>query len=157
MMTNLKIQVVNSIFEVMETMFFLAAEEQQKSSSKDSALFEFSDLKACCIDFSGGFSGKIYLVAPLALLRLMTEYFLGEKGDNLTDEHIDGTFTEALNMIAGNALRKLDDQPYMGLGLPKLVDPSQVMNIEDYAFFNTVDGPMASFFELTSPDENHKK
>jgi len=132
----------------METMFFLTVEEKQEVTAKDSGLFDLIDLKTCCIDFSGDFSGKIYLVAPVSLLRPMTQYFLGEEDENLTDEHINGTLKEALNMVSGNALRKLDDKSYMGLGLPELVDPSVIMDIKDYVIFDTTDGIMASFFTL---------
>ncbi len=113
------IQVVNSIFEVMETMFFLTLEEL-KEDGMDAPL-DLDSFKTSAITFSGDFSGTIFLQVPQSLLETMTENFLGQDVDTLSMDHVDGTLKEALNMVAGSALTRVDNAVYMGLGIPEIV------------------------------------
>lgn len=116
-------QVTRSIFEVMETMFFLTLEEQAGNGQVNPPAGK-GVLKTSAITFSGAFSGTIFLSIPCPLLKNMTENFLGQDIDTLTDAHVDGTLKEALNMIAGSALTRVDNTAYMGLGIPEIVPPA---------------------------------
>lgn len=146
MKKTLMTQVTNSIFEVMETMFFFIVEEKQDTGDNLMGLFEPSTLKACAIDFSGSVSGKIYLLIPSNVLSAMTVNFMGQDADS--EELLEGTLKEALNMIAGSALTKVEKESYMGLGIPEIVAPADLIPDAEFAAFDTEQGPIASFVVL---------
>ncbi len=148
MKKNLIQTVTNSIFEVMETMFFFTVEEKKNMGQELSSVFDIQSLRACKITFSGDQSGAIFLMVPRIVLIPMTQNFMGEDGDQLSDELTDGTLKEALNMIAGSALTQLDKESYMGLGIPEMVDPETLVLEPDAVIFNTGQGVMASFVQL---------
>ncbi|MCG8637752.1 MAG: chemotaxis protein CheX [Desulfobacterales bacterium] len=134
MMTQMMTQVTNSIFEVMETMFFLTLEKQKQPVPDPMAL---DRIKTAAITFSGEFSGTIFLGIPEPLLRTMTENLMGEDIETLTPDHVDGTLKEALNMIAGSTLTRVDDKAYMGLGIPEVVSPPAPDDIDDTVILST--------------------
>lgn len=136
MKTELMTQVTNSIFDVMETMFFLTL-EKHKDSGPDSQSPDPSAMKAAAITFSGDVSGTIYLCIPAPLLQTMTENLMGQDIDTLTPEHVDGTLKEALNMIAGGAMTRIDDTAYMGLGIPEIVPVPGPGDIDETVMLNT--------------------
>jgi len=126
MKTTLMRQVTNSIFEVMETMFFMTLEEIDSSQGQARRA---NDTLASSISFSGEFSGNIFLEIPESLLETMTENFMGQGPETRSREYSEGTLKEALNMVAGNALTRVDETVYMGLGIPQIVgcpDPCDV-------------------------------
>lgn len=141
--------VTNSIFEVMETMFYLTLEEKKNMGGDLSAIFDIKSLKSCEISFSGDHKGKIYLMVPQNLLIPMTQNFMGEDKEDLPTELTDGTLKEALNMIAGNALTLLNKESYMGLGIPEMTDSADIQFNEDGGLvFNAGDGYLASLIEV---------
>lgn len=144
----LMLQVKDSIFNVMETMFYFTVEEKKQNVSDLFSLFDRNSLKACAIKFSGTFSGTIFLLIPLNVLTAMTHNFLGQDSDHISEAHTDGTLTEALNMIAGEALTKLDAKSYIGLGIPELIDPATISPDDTAVVFNTKKGMIASFILL---------
>ncbi len=150
MKKTLMTQVTNSIFDVMETMFYFTLEEKKDSGDELSGLFDLEPLKACSIDFSGDSSGTIYLLVPLNVLTAMTRNFMGEDEDPASDALLEGTLKEALNMIAGSALTKVNKESYMGLGIPEMVDPGMIEAQKEFAAFNTQEGVIASFVRLNN-------
>lgn len=148
MKKTLMTQVTNSIFEVMETMFYFMVEEKQEPGDDLMALLDLSTLKACSIDFSGTVSGKIFLLIPSNILSAMTVNFMGQEADS--EELLEGTLKEALNMVAGSALTKVDKESYMGLGIPELVDPADLDPGEEFSAFDTDQGVIASFIRLNA-------
>ncbi len=134
MKTQLMTQVTNSIFEVMETMFFLTLEKQKQPVPETPSS---DQTKTAAITFSGDFSGTIFLGIPEPLLRTMTENLMGEDINTLTQDHVDGTLKEALNMIAGSALTRVDDKAYMGLGIPEIVTPPEPGDVDETVVLNT--------------------
>lgn len=148
MKKTLMLNVTNSIFEVMETMFYFTMEKKNKASSDLSDLFDIQSMRACRVTFSGQFSGAILLLIPKNVLGTMTQNFLGEDSDNLSEELTDGTLKEALNMIAGSALTKFDEKSYMGLGIPEMVEPATLSLDEESVIFNTGEGLIVSFIEI---------
>ena len=141
-------QVTNSIFEVMETMFYITAEEKKDVPQDKFSLFNLDSLKAGRISCSGKFSGAIFLLMPSNVLISMTHNFLGEDKEQLSDDLIEGTLKEALNMIAGNALTKMDEQSYTGLGIPELINPADISPDDSTVIFDTTEGMMAAHVEL---------
>ncbi len=75
---------------------------------------------------------------------------MGQNIDSLTDEDLDGTLKEALNMIAGSALTKVDEKSYMGLGIPEMIDASKIKINDDAVAIDTSDGSMAFMVEMDS-------
>ena len=130
MKTTLMAQVTNSIFEVMETMFFMTLEELNASGSQRLPQ-PAGEMIASAISFSGKFSGTIFLEIPLHLLETMTENFMGQEMESLSREYTEGTLKEALNMVAGNALTRMDPSVYMGLGIPQIVPSPAPDGVDD--------------------------
>lgn len=147
MKTTLMEKVRNSIFEVMETMFFLAVEDKEMGPSP-SDKFDLQTLRSCRITFSGDPAGTIYFTVPQNVLETMTVNFMGEDNKDLTQEHTDGTLKEALNMIAGSALTQLNKEDYMGLGIPEMIDSNSFFSVPDGAIFDTGEGYIAVLIEL---------
>ena len=144
MMQSLTEQTTASTFEVMETMFFLPVEQNPRISIEDSGLCDPEEVRAAGISFSGTVSsGRIRIFIPEKLLCMMAENLMGLNTEEVTSEDTAGTLTEALNMIAGNALRKIDDRFSSHLGLPESIDPSELKNTRNPLIFETIGGRMA--------------
>jgi len=120
-MTNLMTQITVSISEVMETMFYITVEPRDGNITiETSGLLESGKIEAATITFHGIFSGTIALIIPVNLLIIMAENFMGERRQYLTEEHLEGTLKEALNMLAGNAFSKIDSRSSFCLGVPEI-------------------------------------
>ncbi len=148
MKKTLMTQVMNSIFEVMETMFFFTTEENKEVPVNFSKVFDLETVKACQITFSGKQSGSIFLLIPMNVLQHITSNFLGQDSSTLNDDYLDGTLKEALNMIAGSALTKVDETSYMGLGIPDMVDASKITINDNAKMIDTPDGSIAFVVEM---------
>lgn len=109
-----------SISEVMETMFFLPVEEGETKPLSALGSKDLIDFGCTALSFSGEkISGRLVMGVSKTLLTEMTENFMGELEDNLKPEHLTGTLKEMLNMVCGNALRKLDAKDLFELGIPE--------------------------------------
>ncbi|MDD9302399.1 MAG: chemotaxis protein CheX [Desulfobacter sp.] len=107
-------------------------------------------MKTAAASFSGNFSGSIFLSIPPSLLNTMTENFMGQDISTLSEAHVDGTLKEALNMIAGNALTRVDNTSYMGLGIPEILsDPGQD-NTDASVTLHTLDDILIARVKLNS-------
>ncbi len=147
MKTQMMTQVTNSIFEVMETMFFLTL-EKTKAPVPETLSSDQSSMKTAAITFSGDFSGTIFLGIPEPLLRTMTENLMGQDIDTLTPDHVDGTLKEALNMVAGSALTRIDKTVYMGLGIPEIVSPPAPDDIDETVVLSTTQDLLVAHVKL---------
>ena len=155
--THLMKMMTTSISEVMETMFFTPVEPQEARNLEACEFLKQANIQACTITFSGSFSGQLFIFVPASLLSILTENFMGEPEDTLTEEYLTGTLKETLNMIAGNTFSKIDPNASFGLGVPE-IDPklyetlyhSAVTEEKRSTFFavNTMDGEMAVGFRL---------
>ncbi len=126
-MSSLMNQIVISISEVMETMFYILVQPRDGYTTvgespllKSNGTYGSESIESAIITFHGTFSGTIALIVPENLLIIMTENFMGEKRQNLTDEHLEGTLKEALNMLAGNTFSKIDSELSFCLGVPEI-------------------------------------
>lgn len=161
-MNHLMTQMMTSISEVMETMFYIPVEPREIESIETSGFLDVQEIQACRITFSGPFSGKIYLLLPQSLLTVITENFMGESQEHLTAEHLTGTLMEILNMMAGNTFSKIDQSSSFGLGVPEtgeqFIDElcrgkggslSPDKNLSGNSIIiDTMDGPMAAAVQL---------
>ena len=118
--THLMRMMTTSISEVMETMFFTPVEPQKARSLEGCGFLKDSNIRACAITFSGSFAGQLFIFVPESLLSILTENFMGEPKDTLTEEYLVGTLKETLNMIAGNTFSKIDPNASFGLGIPEM-------------------------------------
>jgi CheY-specific phosphatase CheX len=125
MKTQLMKTMTTSISEVMETMFFLPVEFGQTAVLSRTGLDD-KDILVCRLAFSGDICGHVILAAPEPLIREMAENFMGEPRDQLTQDHLTGTLMELLNMVCGNALRYTPANTPFELGIPEMIDPSEI-------------------------------
>ncbi len=157
MMQNLMEQTATSTSEVMETMFFLPVEQNPGISIEESGLCGPEEVRAAGISFSGAVSGRIRIFIPKTLLRMMAGNFMGLNTEEVSTEDTAGTLTETLNMIAGNALRKIDDRASSHLGLPEPIDPLELRKAEAPVIFETIGGRLAINAELWQTVGSAKK
>ncbi len=141
MKTQLMTAILTSISEVMETMFFLPVEFGPEIPIAKSGMDEKK--LVCELAFNGDFSGNMILMAPETLVEQMAENFMGESLENLTPEHLDGTLTEMLNMVCGNALRKIEAKTPFELGIPKIIDGSKGFEKQVFTIVETTESKMA--------------
>jgi CheY-specific phosphatase CheX len=141
MKTQLMTAIQTSISEVMETMFFLPVEFGPESTLAESGMDEKK--MACELRFTGQFSGHLILMAPEILVAEMAQNFMGESLENITPEHLDGTLTEMLNMVCGNALRKIEIETPFELGIPKKIDGSTGFETQAFTIVETTESKMA--------------
>ena len=137
-----------SISEVMETMFFLPVEFSEDPSAKEIKGIKGKQNTACRLDFSGDRSGSVYLLVPRGLLSQMAENFMGEPAESLGDDLLNGTLTETVNMITGNALRKVKAEKPFSIGIPKLIPGSEFPETEGTLIINTLGPQMAVHITL---------
>ena len=134
---------MTSISEVMETMFFLPIEFGEESTMGQSGIDVTAPILASQLKFTGDISGSLYILAPKDLAGEMAENFMGESLENLTPEHLDGTLTEMLNMVCGNALRKIEAKTPFELGIPKIIDGSKGFEKQVFRIVETTESKMA--------------
>jgi len=115
-----------SISEVFETMFFLPVEFNENLSGEQIEAIKKEISIGCKLNAIGSFSACFQLFIPNSLLLNMTENFMGETPENCTKEYLDGTLKEALNMIIGNALKKIDTKTPPQLDIPKIITISEI-------------------------------
>jgi len=137
LMTAIKI----SISEVMETMFFLPVEFGRELALAQSRIDKYNF--ACQLTFTGDSSGYLIIMAPKNLVAEMAENFMGEAKGLLTDEHLSGTLMEMLNMVCGNALSKTNSQVPFELGIPEMINASEVSENEVFTIVETTESKMA--------------
>lgn len=124
---NLITAMTTSISEVLETMFFLPVEFPEAAGTLNAdGLGDGVDKLACRLSFSGEVTGEVFCLVPRELVMEMAQNFMGEPADALEEAHIQGTLTEMLNMVCGNALSKFSVNRSFDLGLPEMIDPCLV-------------------------------
>lgn len=119
----LKTAMMTSISEVLETMFFMTIETTEGAQWAD-MMDDVSGEKhyASKIEFSGPLNGFFIFSVPERILSAMAEMFMGMDAADVTETHLSGTISEAINMVAGNTFSKFDDQAVFHLEIPELVD-----------------------------------
>ena len=133
---------MTSISEVMETMFFLPVEFDGETTLSGCGLNKEKSL-ACRLTFNGDVSGDLAILAPENLVAEMAENFMGERREHLTEEQFSGTLTEMLNMVCGNALSKIDTKVPFELGIPEVIEESEISKNEIFTIVETTTSKMA--------------
>lgn len=145
----LKAAMTTSISEVLETMFFMtieATEDTEWTDLMDSAYG--NNLFVSRINFHGPLSGSFFLMVPEDILSAMTEMFMGMETGDVTEMHLTGTISEAINMIAGNTFSKLDDQTVFNLEIPEAVKTASLPTPAQFP------GNASIFFRIETPGGN---
>lgn len=115
-----------AISDVMNKMFFLPVQVNEKGPALREWFSNKLPLAGATINFTGPSSGFSYLLIPAGFAREMTANFLGiaEKGINVKQER--DTVKEALNMITGHMLSQFDRKGDLRIGIPQLINESDL-------------------------------
>ncbi|MDY6949954.1 MAG: chemotaxis protein CheX [Thermodesulfobacteriota bacterium] len=107
-----------SISEVLETMFFLPLE----LSDGDNDLWSSRGKNRVVtkLSFSGPIEGYFVLIVPGEIALSITGNFLGTEEESVSQEDIEGTVKEIINMIAGSTFHNYDHQAVFALGIPEM-------------------------------------
>ena len=112
----------NSISDVLETMFFLSLDFsddidilEQWDTGKDPVI-------AAKLSFSGPLSGYAVFCIPKKSALSITADFMGKDEQEISDDQINETIKEIINMIIGNTFSKYDPDVVFDLGVPELVE-----------------------------------
>ena len=111
----------NSISSVLETMFFLSLD-----FSDDIDILELWDtgkdpVIAAKLSFSGPLSGYAVFCIPKKSALSITADFMGKDEQEISDDQINETIKEIINMIIGNTFSMYDPDVVFDLGVPELV------------------------------------
>jgi CheY-specific phosphatase CheX len=153
MMTLLKKTMETSISEVFETMFYESLDFDTVDAVQKGKLLDKQEMLAFQIQFEGSFSGSFALCIPRELALHMTENFMGEASENITDDHLDQMIKEIINMVAGNTFSHLNDQAEFRLSIPRRIGNEIVADMksqpdsESHIWIETVEGLLV--FRLT--------
>ncbi len=126
MVNTKKIQemLMNSIFDVFEKMFFVFLEPYDEDIQYD---------LMTSIQFSGPMKGEIRTYLSRGIASLMVQNMLGLEPKEVTDNKMEDCAKEALNMIAGNFLNKLEPKEVFDLSIPAYVKKSDRLSEDSHA------------------------
>ena len=99
-----------SIFEVFEKMFYLFLEPL-------SIEYGEYDMESS-IEFDGRISGEVVILLSRDIVKTMVQNMLGLGKDEITGQHMEDCSKEAVNMVCGNFLSKLDSASVFNLSIP---------------------------------------
>jgi CheY-specific phosphatase CheX len=100
---------MNSIFEVFEKMFFVFLEPLDEDVKYDTI---------SSINFTGPLKGEIKVFFTTGLAENMVQNMLSLNRKEVTEKMIEDCAKEAVNMIGGNFLQKLDSSKVFDLSIP---------------------------------------
>jgi CheY-specific phosphatase CheX len=120
----MKLAMKDSIFNVLEQMFFLTVNIRETDGNSEAAMRNTS-LISTGVGFAGPCNGTFMLSIPIDLATSMAVDFLGVSAEMISSEQIIGTVKEMANMIAGSALGAYAPESAFNLQIPELVASSQ--------------------------------
>ena len=141
MMKNLMTLMKASISEVLGTMFYLPVEFREDLSLEKIEPIKKEIKTGCSLKVTGSLSATFQLFIPDPLLLNMTQNFMGEDPENCTEEYLNGTLKETLNMIVGNTLKSIDTKTPPDLDIPETIDTTDIGSSPLIAI-ETIDGTM---------------
>ena len=109
-MKKIQEMLMNSIFEVFEKMFFVFLEPCDEEIQYD---------MMTSIQFRGPMKGEINAYLSKGIASTMAQNMLGLDPKDVTDQTMEDCVKEALNMIAGSFLNKLDATQVFDLSIPE--------------------------------------
>jgi CheY-specific phosphatase CheX len=112
----------NSISEVLETMFFLSLDFFHNDADiRELWTMGKDQIVAAKLNFSGPLSGYAIFCIPKKSAVSITADFMGKDEEEISDDQINGTVKEIINMIIGNTFSRYDPDVVFDLGVPELV------------------------------------
>lgn len=118
--TAMKLAMKDSIFNVIEQMFFLPINVRETNGSANDDLPNTSLITAG-VGFNGPYVGIFMLSIPEALATSMAVDFLGISPEMISSDQIDGTVKEMINMLAGTALSAYEPEAVFNLQIPEMI------------------------------------
>lgn len=105
--------VAEALLEALETMAFVALLPVEDTGTSP------PDARRVCMQFAGGSTGGIELVAPFGLGRLLRDNILGGAEDDDPDNGPDDALRELMNVTSGILLRQITaDKCDVEMGIP---------------------------------------
>lgn len=145
---------MEAIFNVLETMFFQVVQFSDAPCVLKEWFGGVEMLTGAQLTFDGPFCGAFFLfMTPIKADEIAAD-FLGLPIDQIDRPKRADTVKEALNMIGGNLLAKLDKAGDFRLGIPALLGDGTVSaeTLDDRSFhlicFETDGAPMAAALDL---------
>ncbi len=89
MITELTKAIVTSIFDVLETMFYMIVEIDESGTLEDCRIMEKGKIYGCTLGFRGILTGVFMIFIPEDLLISMATDFMGEDETNIANGHIE--------------------------------------------------------------------
>lgn len=113
---------MRSIFDVFEKMFFVFAEPSRSPAR--------SCTMRASICFKGPFSGEMQIRMPADLLHTMAKNMLNLEEQEVTGSVMEDCVKEAMNMVAGSFLRKVEPNHLFDLSIPvcDAISPGQAID-----------------------------
>jgi CheY-specific phosphatase CheX len=123
----MKLAMKDSIFKVLEQMFFVPVDVQEPPGTADAeaALPNTSSITAC-LGFNGPSDGTFVLTIPADLAASMAVDFLGVSPEMISSEHVTGTVKEMINMLAGSTLSAYEPDSAFNMQIPKITAAPQL-------------------------------
>ncbi|MEN6469813.1 MAG: chemotaxis protein CheX [Smithella sp.] len=139
---------MNSIFEVFEKMFFVFLEPFDEDIQYD---------MMTSIQFSGPRKGDIKAYLSKGVASIMAQNMLGLERKDVTDKTMEDCAKEALNMIAGSFLNKLDAKQAFDLSIPVYEKKSGTFKRENDATLSLSFDSDDQYMGITMDIEQEKK
>ena len=114
-----------SIFEVFEKMFYIFLEPLD-------IRYDEYDMEAA-ISFDGIIGGDVRILFSREIVRAMVQNMLGLEGNEITGQDMEDCSKEAVNMVCGNFLGRLDSTKVFNLSTPTFKEgqPECLESVED--------------------------
>jgi len=100
-----------SIFEVFEKMFYIFLEPLD-------IWYDEFDMEAAINFDEGTISGDVRILFSRGIVMAMVQNMLGLEGDEITGQDMEDCSKEAVNMVCGNFLSRLDSTKVFNLSTP---------------------------------------
>ena len=111
----------NSISDVLETMFFLSLDYPHNISINELWSTGKDQILASTLNFDGPFSGNTVFCIPKKIALSITANFLGKDEKEISDDQMNGTVQEIINMSIGNTFSIYDPDAVFNLEIPEMV------------------------------------
>jgi len=133
-----------SIFEVFEKMFFIFLEPSDIDNNK-------YDMEAA-IRFNGTIDGEVKVLLSSAVVKTMVQNMLDLGENEIGAQDMEDCSKEAVNMISGNFLGKLDSTKVFHLSIPTFNPGCSEMSLEENVCrmdFDSNDGKVGVIVEVS--------
>lgn len=144
---ELRSVVSQAVTDVLETMFFCAAAEENADGS------EPANAISAVLEFTGEPSGRCRLLLSHAAARMLAADFLSEEASSVWQAECEQVACELSNMICGCVLSRVQPEARFELSSPR-IDPLGVLGRDALEVWFSMDGGRLAFaVEFDTPAE----